>query len=119
PALAVRLAGVELYAAAHRDDVLVSVVDDKDPLVAAEAAIAVGTSHPGMAQQPIERGIAAPEWTVRAGIANVLVRAVGQDGALTYARRLAGDHELAVRLAAARALAHIGDPAPAAPAFAA
>ncbi len=108
-ALPVRLAGVDLYGAAHRDDLLVSVVDDPNPLVATEAAIQNMTSHPGAGHQPVERAIASADWTVRAGVANMLVRAVGKEGALTYARKLAADKEVAVRLAAARVLAHTGD----------
>ena len=108
---------LELYATAHRDDLLVSVVDDKGPLVAAEAAIAIATSHPGMGQQPVERGLAAPQWPVRAGIATAGPRGRqgGRHPVRAPARRRQGG---VVRLAAARVLAHGGDPELAARVFA-
>jgi HEAT repeat protein len=118
-ALAVRLAGIDLLVAAHRDDEIVQLVSDADPMVAVEAAVAVRKSHPELGPKAIERALAAEEWTVRAGAANQLVSAVGKQAALGYAKTLAGDHELSVRLAAARVLAHTGDPASARQIFAA
>jgi HEAT repeat protein len=118
-ALAVRIAGVGLLAAAHRDDELAALVDDKDAMVALEAAIAIKKTQPGLAAKAIERASAAEEWTIRAGAANLLVAAVGRDAALPYAKKLAGDIELGVRLAAARTLAHTGDKAGASAVFAA
>jgi HEAT repeat protein len=112
-ALGVRLAGVELLAAARRDDELAALADDPDPLVGATAAIAVKKTHPGIGAKPLERALTAPDWTTRAGAANLAVNALGSEAGLAYARRLVGDSELRVRLAAARVLAHAGD-APAA-----
>jgi hypothetical protein len=59
------------------------------------------------------------DWAVRAGAANLATRALGKDAALGLARKLAGDPELPVRLAAARVLAHAGDRPAAAAIFAA
>jgi HEAT repeat protein len=115
PALPVRLAGITLIVAAHRPDQLTVLVDDPDPIVAAEAAIARG----GGAGPAIERAATAPSWTIRAGAANLAVRGLGTPAALALARRLVADPAVAVRLAAARVLAHGGDRAAAAAVFAA
>jgi HEAT repeat protein len=116
-ALAVRLAGVELLAAAHATGELAALADDRDPAVATEAAIAAGGGP--AAARAAERAAGSADWAVRAGAANLATRAVGKDAALVLARRLAGDPELAVRLAAARVLAHAGDRPAAAAIFAA
>jgi HEAT repeat protein len=110
-ALAVRLAGIDLLAAAHRDDAIAALIADPDPMVGATAAIAVKKTHPGAAAQPLERALTSPEWTIRAGAANLAVSALGRDAGRAYAQQLAHDPELAVQLAAARVLAHTGDPA--------
>jgi HEAT repeat protein len=107
--LAVRLAGVDLYAAAAADAELVALTDDKDPMVALQAAIAVKGKRPELADKAIARAITAQEWTIRAGAANLLVTAVGSTGAAAHAQKLATDAELGVRLAAARVLVSIGD----------
>jgi len=107
--LAVRLAGVEMYAAAAADAELVALIDDTDPMVALQAAIAVKSKHPELVDKAIGRAIAAEEWTIRAGAANLLVTALGKDGARTRAQALAADKEVGVRLAAARVLASVGD----------
>jgi HEAT repeat protein len=117
-ALAVRLAGVELLAAAHATGELAALAGDRDPIVATEAAIAAG-GGPAAARAPLERAATSPDWAVRAGAANLAARALGKDAALAIARKLAADPELAVRLAAARVLAHGGDRAAAAAIFAA
>ena len=123
-ALAVRLAGVELYAAAHRSDELTALTDDPDPMVAAEAAIALESAGPGataargLAAKALDRAAGAPEWTTRAGAANSAVRALGKQDAVAFARRLVADKEPGVRLAAARVLAHGGDRSAAAAIFA-
>jgi HEAT repeat protein len=109
-ALAVRLAGIELLVAAHLVETqreLTALAGDPDPIVAAEAAIALGGGE--LAAKPIERAASAAEWTIRAGAANLAVRALGKPAALALAKKLAADPELAVRLAAARVLAHAGD----------
>ena len=113
-----RLAGIDLLAAAHRDDELAALADDPDPLVGVTAAIAVTTSHPGLGAKPLERALAAHEWTVRAGAVNLVVSALGREAGLAYAQRLTNDGELSVRLAAARVLAHAGDVADARAIFA-
>lgn len=118
-ALAVRLAGLELLAAAHSAEAkaeLTALADDPDPSVASEAAIARGGGE--LAARAIARAASAREWTVRAGAANLAVRALGSKAALELARKLAADPELAVRLAAARVLAHGGDRPAAAAIFA-
>jgi HEAT repeat protein len=102
-ALAVRLAGIELLAAAHATGELTALADDRDPTVATEAAIAAGAGP--AAARAAERAASSPEWAVRAGAANLATRALGKDAALALANRLAADPELAVRLAAARVLA--------------
>jgi HEAT repeat protein len=116
-ALSVRLAGVDLLAAAHRDDSLVALVDDKDPMVALQAAIAVKAKHPDLAAKAVERAATAEDWTTRAGAANYLVIALGKANALAVAKRLSADAEIGVRLAAARVLLHTGDRAAAAQIF--
>jgi HEAT repeat protein len=118
-ALAVRLAGIELLVAARLAETqreLAALADDPDPIVAAEAAIALGGG--ARAARPIERAASAEDWTIRAGAANLAVRARGQPAALVLAKKLAADPELAVRLAAARVLAHTGDRPAAAAIFA-
>jgi HEAT repeat protein len=108
-ALAVRLAGIELLVAAlpgTRAE-LAALAEDPDPMVATEAAIAGGSG--AAASRAIERAASAGAWMVRAGAANLAVRALGKEAALALARRLIGDPELSVRLAAARVLAHGGD----------
>ena len=104
-----RHAGVALLVAAHRDDELVALADDPDPIVALEAAIAVKKTRPELAAQAIERAIGDDDWALRAGAANQLMRAVGKAAALPLAKRLIGDKDLRVRAAAARVLAHAGD----------
>ena len=135
-ALEVRLAGVQLLAAAHADAQLVQLAADltsasrcdaarpgearpcePDPMVALQAAIAAHRAD--LAGAALQRAITAKAWTTRAGAANLLVEAVGRAAALPIAHQLAGDGELAVRLAAARVLAHAGDPAAAAAVLAA
>jgi HEAT repeat protein len=114
-ALAVRLAGIELAVAAHARAELVALVEDPDPLVATEAAIAAGGGAP--AARAIERAAAAPAWNVRAAAANLAVRALGKPAAVALAHRLVADPVPAVRLAAARVLAHGGEAQAAAAVF--
>ena len=107
--LSVRLAGIELLEAAKRDADLVALTDDPDPLVATAAAIAVKKTQPDLAGKAINRAITAPEWTTRAGAANMMVHAVGKQGARQLALKLVSDPEVGVRLAAARVLVYSGD----------
>ncbi len=116
-ALAVRLAGVELLRAAGQTAALTALAGDPDPMVALEAAIAV--KDPARAEQALERAAASERWTIRAGAANMAARAVDRTRAAAIARRLAGDPEPGVRLAAARTLASTGDRAAALEIFAA
>jgi HEAT repeat protein len=118
-ALSVRLAGVELLEAAKREADLVALTDDKDPLVALQAAIAVKRTHPELARKAVDRALAAEEWTARAGTANMLSAALAKADARATAQRLVGDANVAVRLAAARVLVHTGDKRAAQPIFAA
>jgi HEAT repeat protein len=106
-ALAVRLAGVELLVAAKQTDELVKLAEDPDPMVAAEAAIAA--KRPDLVTKALDRAVAADAWTIRAGAANIAVRGAGKPAALELARKLAGDKEVGVRLAAARVLGSAGD----------
>jgi HEAT repeat protein len=115
-ALAVRLGGVELAAAAHDRATLTSLADDPDAIIAAEAAIATGDG--AAAARAIERAAAAAVWSTRAGAANLAIRALGKTAAVAVAHKLAGDADIGVRLAAARVLSHNGDPATAAAIFA-
>lgn len=107
--LAVRLAGVDLLAAAKADAELVALTDDKDAMVALQAAIAIKAKRPELAEKALARASTAAEWTTRAGAANLAVTAVGRQRARPYAQTLAGDAELGVRLAAARVLAQLDD----------
>ena len=94
-ALAVRLAAIDLIAAANRPDRLQTIAEsDPDPMVAAEAAIAL--KNKPLAQKALDKA-----------------------EAVAIARKLLADKELGVQLAAARVLAHGGDKATAANVFAA
>jgi HEAT repeat protein len=106
--LAVRIAAIDLIEAARRPDRLQAIAESNaDPMVALEAAIAL--KNKPLAQVALDKAAVADGWTIRAGAANVAVRAVGKDAALALARKLLGDKELGVRIAAARVLAHGGD----------
>jgi HEAT repeat protein len=107
--LAVRMAAVDLYVAANADGELIALTDDADPMVATQAAIAVKSKRPELAEKAIARALAAEEWTIRAGAANLLASALPPDAAAIHARSLLGDKELGVRLSAARALMRLGD----------
>lgn len=108
-ALSVRIAGVELLAAAKADADLVALVDDKDSIVALHAAIAIKKTQPEHARKAVDRALAAEEWTARAGAVNMLQSALGKSDARTIAQRLTADAHVGVRLAAARVLVHTGD----------
>lgn len=113
-ALAVRLAGVELLAAAKRTDELVQLAQsDPDPMVAVEAAIAVKRTD--LAQAALDKAAAAERWTIRAGALNTARRALDKQAAIAFARKRMTDPEVGVRLAAARVLIGAGDKAGALP----
>jgi HEAT repeat protein len=119
-ALVVRLAGVGVLAGSPNQadyDKLVALASDPDPLVALEAAIAVKQAHPELAEKAVQQAVGSPAWAVRAGAANSLSRALSKPEAIATAKTLTGDTVLAVRLAAARVLAHAGDVADAKPVF--
>jgi HEAT repeat protein len=107
--LAVRMAAIDLYAAAKADAELIALTEDADPMVATQAAIAVKNKRPELAEKTIARAVAADEWTIRAGAANLLASALSPETARATALKLIGDSELAVRLAAARALMRLDD----------
>lgn len=107
--LAVRLAGVDLLAAARRTDDLVKLADDRDPMVALEASIHAGRKD--LAAKAIARALSHEIWTVRAGAANVASRALGKDAGVATARKLLADREVRVRIAAARIIGRSGDKA--------
>ena len=107
--LAVRLAAIDLFAAANADADLIALTDDADPMVALQAAIVIKGKRPELVEKAIGRAIAAAEWTIRAGAANLLVTAFGKTAAAPHAQKLAADAEVGVRLAAARALVSLGD----------
>ncbi|MDQ3335104.1 MAG: HEAT repeat domain-containing protein [Myxococcota bacterium] len=108
--LAVRLAGVELLVTAKRTDELTQIAQsDPDPMVAAEAAIAV--KRKDLAQAALDKAATAERWTIRAGAANTAVRALDKSASVAFARKLMTDTEVGVRLAAARALMASGDKA--------
>ncbi|CAN5894942.1 hypothetical protein BH11MYX3_BH11MYX3_22550 [soil metagenome] len=114
--LAVRIAAIDLIQAANRPDRLQQIAEtDPDPMVAVEAAIALHNKE--LARRALDKAIAAEGWTIRAGAANVAMRAVGKAAAVEIARTLIADKDLGVRLAAARVLAHAGDKITAAPVF--
>ncbi len=118
-AVAVRLAGVAVLAAVPGSDAqLAMVAGDPDPTVALAAAIEIKRTHPELVQPAVQRALAATDWTIRAGALNVLAQAVGREAAVATAKPLTADAELGVRLAAARVLAHAGDPEDAARVFA-
>ncbi len=115
--LAVKIAAIDLIEAAKRPDRLQQIAtSDIDPMVAVEAAIALKDQR--LAQAALDKAMAAEGWTIRAGAANVAVRAVGKEGAIAVAHKLLADKELGVRIAAARVLVHAGDKASADPVFA-
>ncbi|MFT3692867.1 MAG: HEAT repeat domain-containing protein [Kofleriaceae bacterium] len=102
----VRLAGVAIL-----DDEmkLEALSADPDPVIALEAAIRVKVRRPELAANAVKTAIGSEDWTIRAGAANSLSRAVDNATAITIAKQLATDPEVGVRLAAARALLHAGE----------
>jgi HEAT repeat protein len=112
--LAVRLAGIELLVAAKRTDELTQLAQsDPDPMVAAEAAIAIKRAD--LAQTALDKAITAERWTIRAGALNTALRALDKTATIAFAKKLVADPEVGVRLAAARTLASAGDSAEAMP----
>ena len=118
-ALEVKLASIDLYAAAHREDELVRIAGDVQvPMFALAAAIEVKRTD--LAQKAFTAAMASDDWTLRAGALNQATRALGAAGANAAAKSaIATDPELAVKLTAARVLEHSGDPGIAIEVFAA
>jgi HEAT repeat protein len=107
-ALAVRLAGIELLQAAKRSDTLAQLAQsDADPMVAAEAAIAI--KRKDLAQAALDKAASAERWTIRAGAINTALRALDKPAAAAFARKLIADPDVGVRLAAARVMIAAGD----------
>lgn len=101
-ALGVRLAGIELAVVARMTDDLMKLAEDPDPTVASEAAIT--TKQPALIARAIDRAAAHEAWNIRAGAVLLAGRGLDKAGAAALARKLAGDREPRVRIAAARAL---------------
>lgn len=107
-ALAVRLAGLALLVELKQTAALTRLAEaDPEPLVAAEAALAV--ARPELAARALDAALASEQWTHRAGAVHLSRRVLGPVKAFELARRLAEDPEVGVRLAAARVLAAGGD----------
>lgn len=102
----VRLAGVAILTDETK---LVALAADPDPVVALEAAIAVKRTHPELAVRAVKAAAASEDWTIRAGAANSLARAVDHAAVIELAKQLATDPDVGVRLAAGRALLHAGE----------
>ncbi len=116
--LVVRLAGVTVLELIEAHGQLAALASDPDPVVALEAAIAVKERHPELVAPALAHALESEDWTVRAGAANSLGRAFDDKASvIARAKPLTADKELGVRLAAARALVHAGDPADAAIVF--
>ena len=109
-ALAVRLAGIELLVASKRNNELTAIAQsDPDPMVAAEAAIAVNRKD--LAQAALDKAAASDKWTIRAGAVNTAARALDKSAAIAFARKLMTDSEVRVRLSAGRVMLGSGDKA--------
>lgn len=121
PALGVRLAAVRLVAALGRQELLSPLVERAEPSVALAAARALGGG--ALAVPAVERGLTSASWSERAATLNQLAASLGGrapgPSAAERARPLLADPVPAVRLAAARVLAHAGLVVEAAPVFAA
>lgn len=107
--LGVRLAGLELLKASHRDDRIAQLASDPDPRVALEAVAAAPGLLASQAATVVERARADKAWATRAAVANLAPAALGQLAATPIEQQLAHDDDPHVRLAAGRALAHLGD----------
>lgn len=107
--LGVRLAGLELLKTAHRDDRIAQLAADPDPRVALEAVAAAPALLASQAAAVVDRARADKAWATRAAVANLAPVALGQPVATPIEQQLAHDDDPHVRLAAGRALAHLGD----------
>ncbi len=105
--LGVRLAAVDLLVASRGRDAARPLLEHADLMVAAYAARALRDPTAGAAA--VDRALAADDWTIRAGVVNLLEVALGKDGARARAEKAASDRAVGVQIAAARLLAYLGD----------
>ncbi|HEY4177321.1 MAG TPA: HEAT repeat domain-containing protein [Kofleriaceae bacterium] len=107
--LAVRLAGVDLYVDLSRtlkmDTELGALAEDENANVAVEAAIAIKRTD--LAQKALDKLVVDDRSEIRAGAANVAIRAVGKEAAKPVLGKLGQDADARVRLSAARAMMHV------------
>lgn len=108
--LAVRLAAVELAFAGGGAGATRPLLDHRDPMIAATAARLLADPAGGPA---VDRALAADDVATRVGAVGLARAALGKAGALPRLRAALADPAPAVRVAAARALAYAGEPAPA------
>ncbi len=106
--LGVRLAAIDLLVASRGKPAAATLLGHADPMVAAYAARAAGDR--AAAGPVLDRALADPDPSVRAGAVNLLEAALGKDGARPRATVAARDPDVAVRVSAARVLAYLGDP---------
>ncbi|MBK7071104.1 MAG: HEAT repeat domain-containing protein [Myxococcales bacterium] len=104
--LAVRLAAVALVAKAGGKPALEALLAHADPMVAATAAHRRGDRAAAVAV--FDRALGATDVGTRAGVVNLLAAALPQDAAIARATAALADPAPTVKLAAARALAYLG-----------
>ncbi|MCW5804754.1 MAG: HEAT repeat domain-containing protein, partial [Deltaproteobacteria bacterium] len=85
PAATVKLGAIELAIAARRPELLAALVEDADPMIAAEASFSAGRGE--LAAKAVERASASTTWTVRAGAVNIAARALGKAAAIPLAKK--------------------------------
>lgn len=115
--LGVRLAAVAVLEKNGGKEALRPLLAHGDPMVAITAARALGDRAAAVAS--FDRALASNEAGVRAGAVNLLGAALARPDAIARATAAQRDAVVIVRLAAARALAHLDQPAPAIETFAA
>lgn len=106
-ALGVRLAAVDVLVASRGKEAARALLDHADAMVAAYAARALG--DPAAGAPAVDRALADPDWTVRAGAVNLLEATLGKESARGRLAKATTDASVAVQLAAARQLAYFGD----------
>lgn len=105
-ALSVRLAAVPVIARAEGKEGLRALLASPDAMVAVSAARAIGDRAGAVAA--FDRGLAATDETVRAGVVNLLASGLEAGAARARAQAAMKDASVVVRLAAARAQAYLG-----------
>jgi HEAT repeat protein len=111
PFLGVRLGAVELLAARDDDDaraLLSEAAAGADLRLAFAAAAALARAGGEAPADLFERGLADPDWGIRAAALNSLARATPREEALRLAGGAIVDPRVEVRLAAARVLLSLG-----------